>query len=260
VTGGSSWPNEAVAARGAAAGGSPRPPALRWLPLLVAVFTTTLVVSNIVAVKLVALGPLTLPAAVVLFPVAYIFGDVLTEVYGYARARQAIWIGFGCNLLAVTAIVTAGRLPASPVWTAGLDSTAAAGDAYRAILGFTPRLLAASFVAYLAGEFLNAFVMARLKVATAGRHLWLRTVVSTLLGEGVDSAIFITAAFAGVLPPGALGAAIVSQWLFKSAYEAAATPLTYLVVNKLKRSEGIDVFDAETRFGPLRFSAEEVSE
>lgn len=226
----------------------------RWFPAVVAVFSATLVISNIIAVKLVDLFGLTLPAAVILFPVTYIFGDVLTEVYGYGRARQAIWIGFGCNLIAVIAIWIAGRLPAASFWTAGVyPSPAEAEGAYQAILGFTPRLLFASFTAYLAGEFLNSFVLARLKVAMEGRLLWVRTVSSTLVGEGVDSAIFITLAFVGILPWGAIGGTILSQWFFKSAYEALATPLTYAVVNALKRAESEDFFDRDTDFNPVRF-------
>jgi uncharacterized integral membrane protein (TIGR00697 family) len=196
---------------------------------------------------------LTLPAAILVFPVAYICGDVLTEVYGYAAARRAIWIGFGCNLLAVTAIVVGGWLPPSPFWTAGVyPSAAQAQQAYQAILGFAPRLLAASFAAYLVGEFLNAYVMARMKVASGGRRLWMRTIGSTLVGQGADSLVFLTLAFAGLLPPPALAQAVVSQWMLKSAYEALATPLTYLVVDALKRAEGLDPFDRSTDFNPLR--------
>jgi uncharacterized integral membrane protein (TIGR00697 family) len=225
-----------------------------WYPAVTAVFTTTLIISNIIAVKVIEIGGLILPAAVVLFPISYILGDILTEVYGYGRARRAIWTGFGCNLLAVVAIWLAGLLPAAPIWNAGLYATPAdAGQAYRAILGFTPRLLAASFAAYLVGEFLNAYVLARLKLATAGRLLWVRTIGSTLVGEGADSLIFISLAFWGILPPDALLLAIVSQWLFKSAYEALATPLTYLVVNGLKRSEHSDIYDRGTDFNPVRF-------
>lgn len=225
-----------------------------WYPAIVAAFSAALIVSNIIAVKLTDLFGLTLPAAVILFPVAYIFGDVLTEVYGYARARQAIWIGFGCNLLAVVAIYLGGRLPAADFWDAGhYAGPEQAQLAYQAILGFAPRLLLASFLAYLVGEFLNSYVLARLKLATAGRLLWVRTVASTLVGQGADSAIFISVSFAGVIPAAALGSAVLSQWLFKSAYEALATPLTYWVVNALKRAEGVDVFDRETDFRPVRF-------
>lgn len=226
----------------------------RWYPAVVAVFTTALIVSNIIAVRLIDLFGLILPAAVILFPVAYICGDVLTEVYGYARARQAIWIGFGCNLLAVAAISLGGWLPPAAAWTAGVyNGPDLADQAYRAILGFAPRLLAASFVAYLVGEFLNAYVLARLKVATRGRWLWLRTIASTLVGQGVDSALFLTLAFSGIMPPAVLAGAILAQWLVKSGYEAAATPLTYLVVNALKRAEGLDPFDRATDFSPLAF-------
>ena len=224
----------------------------RWFPLVTAVFVTTLIVSNIVAVKLVNLFGLFVPAAVILFPIAYIFGDILTEVYGYARARQVIWIGFFCNLLAVAAIWIAGILPPAPFWAAGaFETPEGAQAAYQAILGFTPRLLLASFIAYLAGEFLNAFVLAKLKVRTGGRFLWLRTIGSTVIGQGADSAVFITVAFWGVFGPANLGAAIFSQWLFKVAYETLATPLTYLIVNALKRSENLDVYDRKTNFSPL---------
>jgi uncharacterized integral membrane protein (TIGR00697 family) len=226
---------------------------LRFYPLVTAVFVTTLLISNIIAAKLFRAGPFVLPAAVVIFPITYIFGDVLTEVYGYARARQVIWTGFGCNLLAVGAIWLAGILPAADFWTAGAYSGPAdAQQAYWAILGSTPRILAASFAAYLVGEFLNSWVLARLKVATAGRWLWLRTILSTVVGQGADSSVFISAAFIGVLPADAIGTTILSQWATKSAYEALATPLTYLVVNGLKRAEQMDVFDRDTDFNPFR--------
>jgi uncharacterized integral membrane protein (TIGR00697 family) len=226
----------------------------RWYPGVVAFFATTLVISNIIAVKIFDFFGLSLPAAVILFPLAYITGDVLTEVYGYARARQAIWVGFTCNLVAVAAIWIGGLLPAASFWNAGVyGGPEEASQAYRAILGFSPRLLAASFAAYLVGEFLNSFVLARLKIATRGRYLWTRTIGSTLIGQAADSAIFLTLAFYGILPGAALLGAVVSQWLVKTAYEALATPLTYAVVNALKRAEGLDVFDRETRFSPLRF-------
>jgi uncharacterized integral membrane protein (TIGR00697 family) len=236
--------------------------AYKYFPFVTAIFVTCLLVSNIIAVKLASFGSLNLgaertldlflPAAVIVFPVAYIFGDVLTEVYGYVRARQVIWIGFACNLLAVAAIAVAGRLPPAPFWNAGVyDTAGAAQQAYQAILGFTPRLLLASFVAYLFGEFLNSFVLAKLKLATGGRHLWARTISSTLVGQLADSAIFITLAFIGILPSASLGQLIITQWLFKSAYEALATPLTYVVVNFLKRAENEDYFDRNTNFNPL---------
>jgi queuosine precursor transporter len=226
-----------------------------WFPVVTAVFVTCLIISNIVAVKLVAIGPLALPAAVIVFPIAYIFGDILTEVYGYARARQVIWIGFGCNLFAVLIIWLAGLLPPAPFWDAAVyDSPTAAQQAYNAILGFAPRLLFASFIAYLFGEFLNALVLAKMKVATEGRYLWARTIGSTLVGQLADSGIFITLAFFGTVPTAVLGQIILTQWLFKSAYEAVATPVTYAVVNYLKRVEQVDHYDRHTDFNPFRLS------
>ncbi len=224
--------------------------AYRWYPFLSALFAVILVVSNIIAVKLVQIGGLVLPAAVILFPLAYVLGDVLTEVYGYAYARRTIWTGFFANLVAVLAIWVGGRLPAAPFWEAGLGSVEAAQQAYGAILGFTPRLLAASFAAYLVGEFLNAYVLAKLKVRTAGRFLWLRTIASTIVGEGADSLVFITLAFYGIIPTAGLVQAVLSQWGVKVAYETLVTPFTYLVANGLKRAEGVDHFDRETDFRP----------
>ena len=224
----------------------------RFFPLATAVFVTTLIISNIIAVKLVNIFGLFLPAAVILFPISYIFGDILTEVYGFARARQVIWTGFFCNLVAVIAIRVGGLLPAAPFWTVvGFENPETSQQAYQAILGFTPRLLFASFIAYLVGEFLNSFVLAKLKVRTEGRHLWLRTITSTIVGEGADSAVFITIAFAGIFDAAGLGAAILSQWFFKVAYESLATPLTYWIVNALKRAENLDFFDRDTNFSPI---------
>jgi len=224
----------------------------RWFPFVSAVFVTTLIISNIIAVKVVHIAGLFVPAAAILFPVAYIFGDILTEVYGYGRARQVIWTGFLCNFLAVVAIWIGGQLPAAPFWSAGVfKDPQSAQQAYQAILGFTPRLLAASFIAYLIGEFLNSFVLAKLKVKTEGRFLWLRTISSTIVGEGADSLVFISIAFWGIFSPAAIGSAILSQWLFKVTYETLATPLTYLVVYALKRAENEDYYDRDTDFNPV---------
>jgi len=163
-----------------------------------------------------------------------------------------IWTGFFCNLVAVIAIWIAGALPSAPFWSAGVfKSPETAQQAYQAILGFTPRLLAASFTAYLVGEFLNSFVLARLKVRTKGRFLWVRTISSTIAGEGADSAIFLSVAFWGIFAPADIGLAILSQWFFKVVYETLATPLTYLVVNTLKKIEQEDYFDRQTDFNPF---------
>ena len=225
----------------------------KWFHVVTALFVTTLIVSNIIAVKLISVWTLVLPAAVILFPIAYIIGDILTEVYGYEKARQVIWTGFFCNLVAVLAIWLAGRLTPPPFWTLGVfDSPQTAQQAYDAVLGFASRLLLASFLAYLVGEFLNSFVLAKLKVRTEGKYLWLRTIGSTIVGQGADSVVLITIAFWGVFPAFAIGQAILSQWLFKVAFETLATPFTYWVVNALKRSEGVDVFDRETNFSPIK--------
>ena len=214
--------------------------------VLVALFITCLIAANITAVKLIAVFGLLLPAAIVIFPVSYILGDVLTEVYGYRQARRVIWLGFLCNLVVVATIWIGQILPAAEFW----DGQAA----YERILGLAPRILAASFLAYLVGEFANAFVLAKMKIATEGRWLWTRTIGSTLVGQGLDSLIFIVLAFAGTMPLDALMVLVVTQWLVKSAYEAAATPVTYAVVGYLKRSEGVDVYDRDTRFSPLALS------
>jgi uncharacterized integral membrane protein (TIGR00697 family) len=215
----------------------------QWFVVVVAVFVTCLITANVTAVKLVSVFGLVLPAGVIVFPVSYIVGDVLTEVYGFRRARRVIWLGFFCNVIAVLAIWLGGVLPAAPFWDAQ--------EAYDTILGYTPRLLLASFLAYLIGEFANSIVLAKMKVATNGRWLWSRTIGSTLVGQGLDSLVFVSVAFVGGIPLAALISAVVAQWLFKSLYEAAATPLTYLVVNALKRHEGADVYDRDTDFNPL---------
>ena len=218
----------------------------RRFVLLVALFVTCLIAANITAVKLIAVFGLLLPAAIVIFPVSYILGDVLTEVYGYRQARRVIWLGFVCNLIVVATIWIGGVLPAADFW----DGQAA----YERILGLTPRILLASFLAYLVGEFANAFVLAKMKLATQGRWLWARTIGSTLVGQGLDSLIFITLVFADTVPTAELLRMVVTQWLVKSAYEALATPVTYAVVGHLKRSDGVDVYDRDTRFNPLTLS------
>jgi len=214
-----------------------------WFLLVASVFITCLITSNIIAVKLINIFGLLLPAAILIFPISYIFGDVLTEVYGYRQARQVIWLGFFCNLITVVAIWLGQILPAASFW----DGQAA----YERILGYTPRLLGASFLAYLVGEFANSFVLAKMKIATQGRWLWTRTIGSTLVGQGLDSIVFMTLAFAGTIPLTGLANAIVVQWLSKSGYEAIATPLTYGAVNFLKKKEGLDAFDYDTQFNPL---------
>ncbi len=216
------------------------------LLIISALFITCLITANIIAVKLVSLGPVILPAAIFIFPFSYIFGDVLTEVYGYRVARSIIWLGFLCNLIFVFFAWIGQILPAAPFWTAQ--------PAYQAILGYAPRLLGASACAYLVGEFSNSLVLAKMKIMTRGRWLWMRTIGSTIVGEGFDSAIFITLAYGGTplfLP---LPLLITYHWCSKTAIEAIATPFTYRVVNYLKRQERTDHFDYETNFNPFRLS------
>lgn len=198
-------------------------------------FVTALVVSNIIAVKLAEVEGRVFDAGNVLFPLAYLLGDVLTEVYGFRAARRVILLGFACNLLAVGAIQVALRLPAAGFWE---ENQAA----FETILGTTWRIFAASLCAYLVGELTNSFVLSRLKVATRGRFLWSRTIGSSLVGQGLDSALFVTIAFAGTGVD--LTETIVTTWAIKVAWEALATPLTYLLANWLKRREGVDVFDS----------------
>jgi len=217
-----------------------------WFVFIVGVFVTCLITANITAVKLVNVFGLVVPAAVVIFPISYIAGDVLTEVYGYRQARRVIWLGFLCNLIAVAGIVLGQALPSAGFW----DGQAA----YERILGYTPRLLLASFIAYLVGEFANAFVLAKMKIATNGRWLWARTIGSTVIGQGLDSVLFITIAFVGAIPTAGLAEAIITQWLFKVVYETLATPLTYLVVGFFKKQEGVDVYDRDISFNPVSLS------
>lgn len=212
--------------------------------VIAAIFITCFLTANIVGVKVVSLGPFILPAAVVLFPLSYIIGDILTEVYGYRQARRVIWLGFACNLIFVIIVWVGQVLPPAPNWEWQ--------EAYQSILGYTPRLLAASFCGYLAGEFANSFVLAKMKVLTRGRWLWSRTIGSTIVGQGLDTLIFVTGAYFGA--PFFVPIMILHHWLAKVLFEAVATPFTYAVVNFLKRKETIDTYDYETNFNPFRVS------
>ena len=214
--------------------------------IITVLFVTCLMVSNITAVKLIDVNGYVLTGAIVIFPISYIIGDVLTEVYGFAKARLVVWVGFGANLFAVLTFALVGILPAAGFW----DGQAA----YDTILGATPRILAASFLAYLVGEFANSYILARLKVITEGRKLWVRTIGSTIVGQGLDSTVFVIVAFWGILPTNVLIGTIAVQASAKIAYEVVATPLTYAVIGWLKRSEGIDHYDRETRFNPFAVS------
>lgn len=211
--------------------------------ILACFFVTSLLISNIIAGKLVTFQGITLPAAVILFPLTYIFGDVLTEVYGFKKTRLIIWTGFGANLFMALVFMLTVALPYPDFWHGQ--------NAYATVLGFTPRLVLASLVAYFAGEFSNSTVLSRLKVKTQGRNLWLRTIGSTIVGEGVDTLLFIFIAFGGSLPFGALGGMMLAQYLWKVVYEIAVTPLTYLLVGWVKQKEQLDVFDTQIKYNPF---------
>jgi uncharacterized integral membrane protein (TIGR00697 family) len=195
-------------------------------------FVTALVVSNIIAVKLVEMSGRVFPAGLVIFPLSYLLGDVLTEVYGIRSARRVIWLGFACNLVALGAIQAAIHLPA-------LDPEFQ--EQFEAVLGTTWRIFVASLAAYIVGELANAYVLAYMKGATRGRWLWTRTIGSTIVGEGLDSLIFVTIAFAGT--GAGLANPIVTTWFIKVGWETLATPITYWIVGYLKRTEGVDVYD-----------------
>jgi uncharacterized integral membrane protein (TIGR00697 family) len=214
------------------------------LVIITTIFITCLITANIIAVKVVMLGPFILPAAIFVFPLSYIFGDVLTEVYGYRLARRVIWLGFVCNMIFVFFAWVGQILPPALFWEGQ--------EAYESILGYTPRLLAASFGGYLVGEFVNSFVLAKMKILTQGRWLWSRTIGSTIVGQGLDTSIFITLAFIGT--PSFVPIMILYHWLAKTFIEAIATPATYSIVNFLKRREIIDSYDYETRFNPFLIS------
>jgi uncharacterized integral membrane protein (TIGR00697 family) len=218
----------------------------RLYTLISVLFAVVLVVSNIAASKITHIWGLTLDAGTVLFPLSYIFGDVLTEVYGYAASRRVIWTGFACTFLAAATFIVVGWLPPAPEW--GNQA------AYMAILGLTPRIVLASLVAFLVGEFANSYVLAKMKVAMLGKHLWMRTIGSTVVGELLDTGIFTIVAFWGVLPQSIILPLIVSMYIFKVAIEAVFTPVTYAVVAYLKKHDKTDVYDRDTDFNPFHIA------
>ena len=216
----------------------------RLFMIFAILYVTCLLLSNLIAGKMWAVtGAITLPAAVILFPVTYIFGDIFTEVYGFRKARTVIWLGFGCSFFAVAVYLVTIALPHPSFWTGQ--------DAYAAVLGTTPRVAAASFIGYLFGEFSNSVILSRLKVFTQGKRLWVRTILSTVVGEGLDSVIFITISFWGTMDAGTLLQMILFQYLFKVAYEILFTPVTYGIVKWLKKKEGIDTYDYDVKYSPI---------
>ena len=219
----------------------------RYLDFITAAFVAVLLISNVASTKIVSLGPLSFDGGTLLFPLAYIFGDILTEVYGYARSRRVIWTGFFWLVAAAVVFAVVDWLPPAADWPNQ--------DAFSASLGQTPRIVAASLLAYFAGEFANSFVLAKMKVATEGRWLWTRTIGSTLVGEGIDTVVFVVVAFYGVLPNELLWAVLVSNYVFKVGVEVVFTPVTYRVVAFLKRAEREDYYDVDTNFNPFAVGA-----
>ncbi len=221
-------------------------PRFKYLDALTTAFVVILLVSNLVAQKVCIIGPFAVSGAVLLFPITYIFGDVFTEVYGFAASRRAIWLGFfGTALLYLVAAIVI-HLPPAPGWKNQ--------DAFATVFGFIPRILAASLVAFWAGEFANSYTMARLKLLTNGRRLWTRTIGSTVVGQAVDTVLVITLTFAGIYPVHTLINIIVTGYFLKVGYEVIATPVTYLVINGLKASEQVDTFDRSMDFNPFSLS------
>ncbi|WP_045235307.1 queuosine precursor transporter [Deinococcus pimensis] len=223
----------------------------RHLDLIMGAFAVTLVVSNVASTKVATLDlggwKPVFDGGTFLFPLTYIFGDVLTEVYGYARSRRVIWFGLAMTLLASVTLGLVSLLPTGP------DSPTA--GAFEKVAGFVPQIVLASLVAFFVGEFLNAYVLARLKVATAGRWLWTRTIGSTLVGQAADTLTFTLLAFglgANALPPAVLWSIILFNYVYKVGLEVVLTPVTYAVVRFLKRAEGVDAFDRGTNFNPFR--------
>lgn len=217
-----------------------------YLEVIAGLFVAVLIISNVASTKLVKIGSLTFDGGTLLFPLSYIFGDVLTEVYGYGASRRVIWTGFFACILMSISFTFIGLLPADPVWEYQ--------EAYEHILYMTPRIVIASIIAFFCGEFSNSFILARMKILTKGKHLWTRTIGSTLVGEGVDTIIFVVMAFSFIYPEDILIKIILFNYVFKCGVEIALTPLTYKIVGFLKRRENVDYFDYNTNFNPFRWT------
>ncbi len=216
----------------------------KYYDLVMALFVTILLCSNVIgAAKVATVGGFTFGAGVLFFPISYIFNDVLTEVYGYARARKVVWAGFGAIVFASFMSWVVVALPPAAGWN---DQRA-----YEVVFGQTPRIIFASLTAFFVGEFANSYVLAKMKVRTNGRHLWMRTIGSTIVGEGIDSLVFYPVAFFGVWSPDLLLTVMFSNYLIKVGWEALITPVTYKVVAFLKRAEQEDYFDHKTDFTPF---------
>ncbi len=214
-----------------------------------ALFVAVLLISNLASTKILSLGVFTFDGGTLLFPLSYIFGDILTEVYGYQRARKVIWTGFGAALLMSLVLWVVQILPPAPDWHNQ--------QAFESLLGFVPRIVLASLIAYFAGAFSNAFLLSKLKIRTKGKYLWLRTIGSTILGEGIDTIIFCMVAFYGLFPTEVLISIIVSNYLFKTGVEVIFTPATYAIVAFLKKHEQVDAYDRGISYNPFKYFSQE---
>ena len=217
----------------------------RYLDMLTIGFVVVLLVSNLIGPKVCQVGPLIISGAELLFPITYICGDIFTEVYGYAASRRAIWLGFGGMALLTLMGQFAVWLPPAPGWH---DQ-----EAFATVFGLVPRFAVASLIAYWAGEFTNSYTLAKLKLWTGGKHLWTRTIGSTITGQFVDTVVIIVIAYWGQIPASKIPVMVASAYGIKVAYETLATPLTYVVVRRLKAAEGVDTFDRGTNFTPFAF-------
>ena len=220
--------------------------AYKHLDLITASFVAVLLISNIASTKILDLGWFTFDGGTILFPLAYIFGDVLTEVYGFARSRRVIWIGFFWIAVAAGVFYLVDILPAAAEYEHA--------ESFSAILGQTPRIVLASLIAFLCGEFINSVILAKMKVRTEGRALWARAMGSTLFGQAVDTAVFLAIAFGGVFTTATMIDIFRSNYIFKVGVEILFLPVTYMVVKYLKKSEGVDVYDRDTDFNPFSIS------
>ena len=217
--------------------------AFAFLPVLTGLFTATLLISNVLNCKIIRVGPLPFTGGLIMFPLAALFSDVLTEVYGYAESRRVIWTGLGSLVLLVLMIEICGAMPADSLWTHQA--------AYDVILGGVPRIVLASLAAYFVGEFSNSYVLAKCKIRTHGSFMFLRFVLSTVVGQFIDSSTFVLVAFSGTMPPRQMAAVAITGWAIMVLWEVAALPLTLPLVRALKRHEGVDYFDVGTNFNPL---------
>jgi queuosine precursor transporter len=221
-------------------------PGFRYLNLIGSLFVATLLISNTAAAKPWQVGQFVFPGGAILFPLSYIFGDVLTEVYGFARCRQIIWTGFVANAMMGLVYWIVIALPPAQFWPNQA--------AFAITLGQVPRIVFASWIGYLLGEFVNSYVLAKMKIWTGGHHLWTRIIGSTIAGQGVDTFAFVAIAFIGAWPYKYVMVSGASLYTFKVLYEVVATPVTYAIVRFLKEKEGIDHFDVGTQFSPFRWS------